>query len=56
MSACSNSDSEYSSLRSRNSRTNGSLMASSGVTKSLGSKFAAFSSMAALFCESAMRS
>ena len=37
MSACSKSDSEYSSLRSRNSRTNGSLMASSGVIVSPGS-------------------
>ena len=52
----SKSDSEYSSLRSRNSRTKGSLIASSGVTASLGWEVSAFSSMAALFCESAMRS
>jgi site-specific recombinase XerC len=39
-----------------NSRTNGSLMASSGVTKSLCYELSACSSMAALFWESAIRS
>jgi ADP-ribosylglycohydrolase len=50
------SDSEYSSLSSRNSKTNGSLMASSGVIVSPGSAVSAFWSIAALFRESAMRS
>lgn len=50
------SDSEYSSLRSRNSSTYGSLIASAAVTASAGVGTAPLTSIAALFFDSAVRS